>query len=95
LRVGEQGRMVIPAEVRKELGIEVGTELIATIENARLVLETRAAILARLQSQFSQVSESMADELLAERKSQSLQAVAITTDKSWANVSNIQTQIIR
>jgi len=62
--------MVIPAEVRKELGIEVGTELIATIENDRLVLETRAAILARLQSQFSQVPESMANELLAERKSE-------------------------
>jgi AbrB family looped-hinge helix DNA binding protein len=70
LRVGEQGRMVIPAELRKQLGLEIGTELVATVEGDRLVLETASAILARLQSQFSQVQGSMADELIAERKAE-------------------------
>jgi AbrB family looped-hinge helix DNA binding protein len=70
LRVGEQGRMVIPAELRKELGLEVGTELVATVEGDRLVLETSSAILARLQAQFAQVGGSMANELIAERKTE-------------------------
>jgi len=70
LRIGEQGRMVIPVELRKELGIEVGTELVATVEGDRLILETPSAILARLQSQFTQVQGSMSGELIAERKAE-------------------------
>lgn len=70
LRVGEQGRIVIPSELRKQLGIEAGTELVIRIESGRLVLETRSAILARLQAQFAQVQGSMADELIAERRAE-------------------------
>jgi AbrB family looped-hinge helix DNA binding protein len=68
LRVGEQGRMVIPSELRKELGIEVGTELVARFERDRLVLETPAAILAILQEQLAQIKVIMVDELIGERK---------------------------
>ena len=70
LRLGEQGRMVIPVELRKELGLEVGTELVATIEGDRLILEAPSAILARLQSEFTQVQGSMSEELIAERKAE-------------------------
>ena len=70
LRVGEQGRMVIPAELRKELGLEVGTELVATVEGDRLVLETRKAVLAKLKNLFAVVPSdvSLVDELIAERR---------------------------
>jgi antitoxin PrlF len=70
LRLGEQGRIVIPVEFRKELGLEVGTELVATVEGDRLILETPSAVLARLQSLFSQVQGSLSDELIAERKAE-------------------------
>jgi AbrB family looped-hinge helix DNA binding protein len=70
LKVGEQGSMMIPAELRKQLGLEVGTELVATVEGDRLILETPSAILARLQSLFAQVQGSMSDELIAERKAE-------------------------
>jgi len=46
LRLGEQGRIVIPVKLRKEL--EVGTELVAATEGDRLILEAPVKILARL-----------------------------------------------
>jgi bifunctional DNA-binding transcriptional regulator/antitoxin component of YhaV-PrlF toxin-antitoxin module len=46
LRLGESGRMIIPVELRKLLGLEVATELVASIAGDRLILETRKAVLA-------------------------------------------------
>ena len=37
------GRMVIPAKLRRELGIESGGELMVTMENGRLQLFSKAA----------------------------------------------------
>jgi antitoxin PrlF len=70
LRLGEQGRMVIPVELRKELGLEVGTELVATIEGDRLILETRKAVLSKLKNLFAAVPAdvNLADELIADRR---------------------------
>jgi AbrB family looped-hinge helix DNA binding protein len=70
VRVGPQGRIVIPAHIRKALGIRPGEILIARVEDGRLVLETREQIVARLQSWFAQVPPdvSLADELIAERR---------------------------
>jgi AbrB family looped-hinge helix DNA binding protein len=72
LRLGEQGRMVIPVELRKELGLEVGTELVATVEGDRLVLETRKAVLSKLKSLFAVVPSdvSLVDELIADRRAE-------------------------
>jgi antitoxin PrlF len=72
LRLGEQGRMVIPVELRKELGLEVGTELVATVEGDRLILETRKAVLSKLKSLFAVVPSdvNLADELIAERRAE-------------------------
>ena len=72
LRVGEQGRMVIPSELRKQLGIEVGTELIARVEGDHLVLETPKAVLARLKTLFATVPSdiSLVDELIAQRRAE-------------------------
>lgn len=70
VRVGPQGRVVIPAEIRRILGLEPGATLIARIEDGRLVLEKRENILARLRSRFAQIPPevSLADELIAERR---------------------------
>jgi AbrB family looped-hinge helix DNA binding protein len=51
LRIGPQGRVVIPAEMRRELGIEPGETLMARVESHRLVLERRGEILERLRSE--------------------------------------------
>ena len=70
LQVGEDGSMEIPSELREKLGIEAGTKLVARVEGDRLVLETPAAVLARLQALFAGVEGSMADELIAERRAE-------------------------
>jgi antitoxin PrlF len=72
LRVGEQGRIVIPAEIRQALSIEIGSTLVARIEKDRLILEKRDAVLQRLQSRFKKIPAgvSLADELIAERRAE-------------------------
>jgi AbrB family looped-hinge helix DNA binding protein len=62
---------VIPAELRRELGLEPGETLMARVESGRLVLEPRDAILARLRSEVRAARSpgtSAVDELIAERR---------------------------
>ena len=70
VRVGPQGRIVIPAHIRRALSIGLGEELLVRIEDGRLVLETRARVLERVQSWFSHVPPevNLVDELIAERR---------------------------
>lgn len=70
IRIGRQGRVVIPAALRRALGIEAGQTMVARIEDQRLVLERREQTLERLQRRFEQVpaDASLVDELIAERR---------------------------
>jgi len=69
-RLGDQGRLVIPAAARRALGLRAGDVLTVRVEDDHLVLERRAAVLARLRQRFAAVpqSVSLADELLTERR---------------------------
>ena len=71
--VGPQGRLVIPSEIRRQLEIGPGDVLIAFVEDGRLVLEKREAVLQRLQRRFAHIPAgvSLADELIAERRNES------------------------
>jgi len=63
--------VVIPAHLRRELGLEPGETLMAHVESGRLVLERRGEILSRLRSELREATPpgtSMVDELLAERR---------------------------
>ena len=68
--VGPQGRLVVPAPLRRRLGIEAGDVLVARAQDERLVLERRDAILARVRGRLAAVPDdvSMVDELIAERR---------------------------
>jgi len=70
VKVGPKGRVVVPAPIRRELGIEEGTELMARVEGDGIVLEPRAAALRRLRELFAHVPRdvSLVDELIAERR---------------------------
>jgi AbrB family looped-hinge helix DNA binding protein len=70
LHVGPQGRVVIPASLRKALGLARGNTLIARVENDQLVLQKPSNLLARLKSRFSVVPDkvNLADELIAQRR---------------------------
>jgi bifunctional DNA-binding transcriptional regulator/antitoxin component of YhaV-PrlF toxin-antitoxin module len=53
LSVGEKGRVVLPAALRREAGVEVGDELVARVVGPHQILvETREAVAARLRARF-------------------------------------------
>ena len=70
IAVGPKGRIVIPAEIRRALGIGEGSELVALVEGEAVVLVPRSAIKRRLRSMFAGVESSMREELLAERRAE-------------------------
>jgi bifunctional DNA-binding transcriptional regulator/antitoxin component of YhaV-PrlF toxin-antitoxin module len=59
---------VIPADIRRELGIGEGSELVAMVEGEAVVLAPRSAVKTRLRSMFAGVTTSMSQELLADRR---------------------------
>ncbi len=70
VRVGDRGRLVIPASIRRRLGLARGDVLVANVDGDRLVLEPRGAALARLRERLASIPTdvSLVDELLAERR---------------------------
>jgi len=72
IRMGRQGRLVIPAALRELLGAEEGGVYTAHVdETGALVLRTRDQALAELQRTWSGTGKpSATDELIAERRRQ-------------------------
>jgi len=71
--LGPQGRLVLPAPLRKALSLVTGDELVARVEGTdRIVLEKRSAGLARLQGRFARTRgrKDLAAELIAERRAE-------------------------
>ncbi len=73
--VGRQGRLVIPAALRRSLGLGEGDTLVARQEQGRLVLEKPEAIKQRLLARFTGMpaDRQLVDELLSERRLQAQQ----------------------
>lgn len=70
VRVGPKGRIVLPIEARRALGIKEGDELVAVLDNDVLKLMTREGALKSLREMFAGVEGSLADELIAERRAE-------------------------
>lgn len=71
LRLGPDGRVLIPAPFREALGLGEGDTLIAAIVDGELRLLTIAAALRRAQAivkQFAPEGVSLADELIEDRR---------------------------
>jgi AbrB family looped-hinge helix DNA binding protein len=70
--LGRQGRLVIPAPLRRALELQEGDRLVARQEADRLVLEKSDRIKSRLKARFAQVpsERALVDELIAERREQ-------------------------
>jgi AbrB family looped-hinge helix DNA binding protein len=69
--LGEKGRIVVPSEVREELGLTTGERLQLVVDadgSLRLISARRAA--ARLKGLFAHLTRgrSLADELVEERR---------------------------
>lgn len=75
LKVGPQGRVVIPASLRQAWQLTTGETLMARLEDDRLILEKPANIPRRVKDRFAALRSqpSLADELIAERHREALQ----------------------
>ena len=70
-KLGKAGRLVIPARLRRELGIEAGDELILRLDEEGLHLSTPAQALTRAQAFVRDLGlegRDLAAELVAERR---------------------------
>jgi AbrB family looped-hinge helix DNA binding protein len=70
-KIGEGGRIVIPAEYRQALGLQVGDEVILRLEGRELRIFTLNQAIKRAQelvSRYIPQERSLADELIAERR---------------------------
>jgi len=70
VEVGPKGRIVIPAGLRRELGLEEGSQLAALAERGAVVLLPRSEVKARLRGMLAGVEVSMADELARARRAE-------------------------
>ena len=69
IRLGRQGRLVVPAAIRKALGFRPGENLLARVENDRLIVEKAEAVERRLHTYFRKFEgRSLAEELISERR---------------------------
>jgi len=70
-KIGEGGRIVIPAEYRQALDLQVGDEVILRLEGRELRIFTLNQAIRRAQELVSRSipqERSLADELIAERR---------------------------
>lgn len=72
-KLTEGGRIVIPAEYRQALGLQVGDELIMRLEDGEVRIFTLRQAIKRAQelvSRYLPQDRSLADELIAERRAE-------------------------
>ena len=70
-KVTQGGRIVIPAEMRKQLGIEIGEDVNLSLEEDSMRISTGKLALKRIRQVAQTVvnnSDSVVDELIAERR---------------------------
>jgi bifunctional DNA-binding transcriptional regulator/antitoxin component of YhaV-PrlF toxin-antitoxin module len=73
-KLGDGGRLVIPAEYRKAMGVSVGDELVLVLEKGALEVRTPREGLRRAQTLVRRHvprGVSLSDELIAERRRES------------------------
>ncbi|MBN9109848.1 MAG: AbrB/MazE/SpoVT family DNA-binding domain-containing protein [Pseudonocardia sp.] len=71
--VNNQGRVTIPSQVRRAAGIEPGDSVVVYVDDGRVVIETRARLVARLRRDVARDwtgSGSVVDDLAADRRSE-------------------------
>ena len=71
-KVGQCGRIVLPAEFRKAMGIKPGDEVILALKDDEVRVVTRQAAIKRAQGMLNHIApgRSLADELIQERRAE-------------------------
>ena len=77
--VSAEGRVVIPAAMRKALGLEPGSTVTFRVEGEELIMTTRLAAIRKLQALVRnapiQKHGSVVDELIAERRAEAAREI--------------------
>jgi AbrB family looped-hinge helix DNA binding protein len=71
VKIGEGGRVVIPIECRKELGLDIGDELLLHVDNGKIVLFTRKQALLYVQEELAKYSTNerqLSEEVIEDRR---------------------------
>ncbi len=74
-RVSQGGRVVIPAELREQLNLKQGDELVIEVKNGALILTSKQQRIAQIRDEIRvglslAQGRSLADELIAERRAE-------------------------
>jgi bifunctional DNA-binding transcriptional regulator/antitoxin component of YhaV-PrlF toxin-antitoxin module len=73
VRMSSGGRLVIPMEMRRELGLEEGVAVVLRLDNAALTIQTMPAAMAKakaLIAKYVPAGVSLVDELIADRRAE-------------------------
>jgi AbrB family looped-hinge helix DNA binding protein len=72
--LSSDGRVVVPASIRKTLGLEPGVSLTFRLDGEDIIMTTRAAAMRKVQKMFRDArgleGRSLVDELIAERRAE-------------------------
>lgn len=73
--VNRDGRVLIPKQVRQELGLDAGATLVLSVEDGRVILESRDQLIARIRREVTDAwqgdtDQSAADELISQRRAE-------------------------
>jgi len=74
VKLGAQGRLVIPARMRDQLGLKPGDELVLRVKDGRLIAETAEQIFERIRTAVAHVPRdvSVVDSLIEDRKAEAI-----------------------
>ena len=70
-KLGEGGRVVVPARYRKELGLKPGDDVILVLEDGEVRITTLPRVIQRAQQivrRYNPEGRSLVDELIRERR---------------------------
>ena len=70
VRIGPDGRVLVPVELRRALGVTPGEALVARVVDRQLVIERREDALHRVQARFAGIPAAvdLADDLIQDRR---------------------------
>lgn len=73
VKMSKQGRLVVPAELRRELGVAGEASWVASVDDGKLVLQTREALEEELWAMFRDNKLGLDDYLREKREEAALE----------------------
>jgi AbrB family looped-hinge helix DNA binding protein len=72
-KIAEGGRLVIPADLRRQLGLQAGDSVVMDVEDGELRVRSLKAAVARAQAlvrRYVPAGEGLVDELIRDRRAE-------------------------